>query len=96
MRTPSFQVGNNCENRQKHRKRRSACVGQADFGKLELSNIRNDSGNSQRLSVLSVKRDQFETSLPADVGWGSFVTHSFLPHVRVSRIHFSPTDVGEN
>ena len=35
--------------------------GQADFGKLELNNIRNDSGNSQRLSVLSVKRDQFET-----------------------------------
>ena len=43
------------------KKRRSACVGKADFGKLELNNIRNDSGNSQRLSVLSVKRDQFET-----------------------------------
>ena len=39
----------------------SACVGKADFEKLKLNNIRNDSGNSQRLSVLSVKRDQFET-----------------------------------
>ena len=58
MRTPSFQVGKNFENRQKHHKRRSACVDQADFGNLELNNIRNDSGNSQRLSV---KRDQFET-----------------------------------
>ena len=36
-------------------------MGQADFGKLQLNNIRNDSGNSQRLSVLSAKRDQFET-----------------------------------
>ena len=59
--TRSFQVGKNFENWQKHQKRRSACVGKADFEKLELNNIRNDSGNSQRLSVLSVKRDQFET-----------------------------------
>ena len=58
---PKFSGWKNLENRQKHQKRRSACVGQADFGKLELNNIRNDSGNSQRLSVLSVKRDQFET-----------------------------------
>ena len=36
-------------------------MGQTDFGKLELNNIRNDSGNSQRLSVLSVKHDQFQT-----------------------------------
>ena len=49
------------KNQQKHQKRRSACVGQGDFGNLELNNIRNDSGNSQHLSVLSVKRDQFET-----------------------------------
>ena len=56
--TPSFQVGKNFENRQKHQRRRSAWVGQADFGKFELNNIRNHSGNSQRLSV---KRDQFET-----------------------------------
>jgi len=27
-------------------KRRSACVGHTDFGKLELNNIRKDSGNS--------------------------------------------------
>ena len=51
----------NFENRQKHQKRRSACVVQGDFGKVELNNIRNDGGNSQRLSVLSVRRDQFET-----------------------------------
>ena len=49
------------ESRQKDKKRCSACAGQADFGKLGLNNIRNDSGNSQHLSVLSVKRDQFET-----------------------------------
>ena len=61
MRPEVFRLEKNFENRQKHQKRRSACVGQADFGKLELKNIRNDSGNSQRLSVLSVKRDQFET-----------------------------------
>ena len=55
---PKFSGWKNFENRQKHQKRRSACVGQADFGKLELNNIRNDSGNCQ---CLSVKRDQFET-----------------------------------
>ena len=47
--TPSFQVRKNFENRQKHQRRRSAWVGQADFGKLELNN-RNHSGNCQRLS----------------------------------------------
>ena len=35
--TPSFQVKKkNFENRQKHQRRRTAWVGQADFGKLEL------------------------------------------------------------
>ena len=45
---------------------RSACVGQGDFGKLELNNIRKDSGNSQRLSVVNVinlKHDQLEISV---------------------------------
>ena len=59
MRPEVFRLEKNFENRQKHQKRRSACVGKGDFGKLELNNIRNDSGNSQHLSV---KRDQFETS----------------------------------
>ena len=66
MRTPRFQVGKNFENWQKHQKRRSACVGQADFGKLELNNIRKDSGNSQRLSVVNVinlKNDQLEINV---------------------------------
>ena len=36
--TPSFQVRKNFENRQKHQRRRSPWVGQADFGKLELNN----------------------------------------------------------
>ena len=48
------------------KKRRSACVGQADFGKLELNNIRKDSGNSQRLSVVNVinlKPDQLEINV---------------------------------
>ena len=58
MRPEVFRLEKNFENRQKHQKRRSACVGPADFGKLELNNIKNDSGNSQ---CLSVKRDQFET-----------------------------------
>ena len=35
--TPSFQVGKNFENREKHQRRRIAWVGQADFGKLELN-----------------------------------------------------------
>ena len=61
MRPEVFRLEKNFKNQQKHQKRRSACVGQGDFGKLELNNIRNDSGNSQHLSVLSVKRDQFET-----------------------------------
>ena len=43
--TPSFQV----RKRQKHQRRRSAWMEQADFGKLELNN-RNRSGNCQRLS----------------------------------------------
>ena len=38
----------------KLQKLRSACVGQADLGKLELNNIGKDSGNSQRLSVVNV------------------------------------------
>ena len=59
MRPEVFRLEKNFENQQKHQKRRSACVGKGDFGKLELNNIRNDSGNSQHLSV---KRDQFETS----------------------------------
>ena len=55
MRIPSFQVGKNFENRKKKlQKLRSACVGQADLGKLELNNIGKDSGNSQRLSVVNV------------------------------------------
>ena len=47
--TLSFQVRKNFENWQKHQRCRSALVGQADFGKLELNN-RNHSGNCQRLS----------------------------------------------
>ena len=41
-------------------------MGQADFGKLELNNIRKDSGNSQRLSVVNViklKHDQLEINV---------------------------------
>ena len=66
MRTPSFQVGKNFENRQKHQKRRSGCVGQADFGKLKPNNITKDSSNSQRLSVVNVihlKHDQLEINV---------------------------------
>ena len=51
-----FNLEKNLENRKIHQRRRSAWVGQADFGKLEL-NDRNHSGNSQRLSG---RRDQFE------------------------------------
>ena len=52
--TPSFQVGKNFENREKHQRRRIAWVGQADF---ELNN-RNHGGKCQHLSA---KRAQFET-----------------------------------
>ena len=41
-------------------------MGQADFGKLELNNIRKDSGKSQRLSVVNVinlKHDQLEINV---------------------------------
>ena len=40
--------------------------GQADFGKLELNNIRKDSGNSKRLSVvnmINLKHDQLEINV---------------------------------
>ena len=47
----------NFENRKIHQRRRSAWVGQVDFGKLELNN-RNHNGNCQRLSG---KCDQCET-----------------------------------
>ena len=59
--TPSFQVRKNFENRQKHQRRRSAWVGQADFGKLELNNT-NHSGKCQRLvmNVIHLKHDQFK------------------------------------
>ena len=61
MRPRVFQVRKNFENRQKHQRRRSAWVGQADFGKLELNN-RNHSGNCQRLvmNVIHLKHDQFK------------------------------------
>ena len=55
--TPSFPVGKKLCKTKKHQRCRSAWVGQADFGKLELNN-RNHSGNCQ---CLSVKRDQSET-----------------------------------
>ena len=58
--TPSFQIGKNFENRQKHQRRRSARVGQADFGKLELNNM-NHSGNCQRLFNLQLSRPNFQT-----------------------------------
>jgi len=48
--TLTFPVGKNFENRQKHQRCRSAWVGQADFGKIELNNS-NHSGNCKRLSV---------------------------------------------
>ena len=54
------------ESRQKDQNRRSACVGQADFGKLKLNNIMKDSSNSQRLSVVNVihlKHDQLEINV---------------------------------
>ena len=52
--TSSFQVGKKLENRKiDQRRRHSAWVGQADFGKLELNN-RNHGSNCQRLSA---KRD---------------------------------------
>ena len=59
--TPSFQVRKNFENRQKHQRRGSAWVGQADFGKLELNN-RNHSGNCHPLvmNVIHLKHDQFK------------------------------------
>ena len=55
--TPSFPVGKKICETEKHQRYRSAWVGQADFGKLELNN-RNHSGNCQ---CLSVKRKQSET-----------------------------------
>ena len=66
MRTPIFQVGKNFENRQKHQKRRSACVGRQILENCELNNIRKDSGNSKRLSVvnmINLKRDQLEINV---------------------------------
>ena len=58
---PKFSSWKNFENPQKHQRRRSAWVGQADFGKLELNN-RNHSGNCQPLvmNVIHLKHDQFK------------------------------------
>ena len=47
-----FPVRKNFENRQKHQRRRSAWVGQEDFGKIGLNNSRHSS-NCHRLSVNS-------------------------------------------
>ena len=55
--TPSFPVGKKLCETEKHQRCRSAWVGQANFGKLELNN-RNHGGKCQHLSA---KRDQFET-----------------------------------
>ena len=55
--TPSFPVGKKLCETEKHQRCRSAWVGQADFGKLQLNN-RNHGGKCQHLSA---KRDQFET-----------------------------------
>ena len=50
--TLTFPVRKNFENRQKHQRRRSAWVGQEDFGKIGLNNSRHSS-NCHRLSVNS-------------------------------------------
>ena len=94
MRTPSFQVGKNFENRQKHQKRRSACVGQADFGKLELNNIRKDSGNSQRLSVvnmINLKHDQLEINVAECSDLRAFVDGREICHFKAFTQTFKQT-----
>ena len=66
MRAPSFKVGKNFENRQKHQTAVVLVWGRQIFGKLELNNIRKDSGNSQRLSVvnmINLKHDQLEINV---------------------------------
>ena len=60
---PKFSDWKKLENQQKHRRPRSVCVEQADFGKLVLNNTKNDSSNSQHLSV---KCDQFEINNARD------------------------------
>ena len=79
--TPSFQVRKNFENWQKHQRRRSAWVGQVDFGKLELNN-RNHSGNCQRLvmNVIHLKHDQFKINA---------AEFSNLPKEAYSRLSFA-------
>ena len=42
-----------------------------------------DCGVHCKDSTFHVTFDKVSTSLPADVLWGSFVTHSFLPHGRL-------------
>ena len=72
---PKF-FGKNFESRQKHQKRRSTCVGQADFEKLELNNIRKDSDNSQLLSVVNVinlKHDQLEINVAECSDFRAFI-----------------------
>ena len=78
---PSFQVRKNFENRQKHQRRRSAWVGHADFGKLEL-NDRNLSGNCQRLvmNVIHLKHDQSKINA---------VEFSDLPEEASTRLSFA-------
>ena len=77
--TPSFQVGKSLKIGQKHQRRRSAWVGQAESRKFGLNNIRNHSGNSQRLSV---KRDQFETLSIRNKGGRKFLSSRFRGRTR--------------
>ena len=74
MRPQVFRLEKTLKIGQKHQRRRSAWVGQAEFRKFGLNNIRNHSGNSQRLSV---KRDQFETLSIRNKGGRKFLSSRF-------------------
>ena len=82
--TPGFSFWLKLCETAKHQKRRSAWVGQADFGKVEPNNG-NHSGNCQRLSALRGKRYAREVQFLFAVfnherSWlffGPMLTHEF-------------------
>ena len=53
------------------------------------------SQSDAEVGITDCSKIQLEVSLPADVLWGSFVSHSFLPHGQMSAV-FSRRPWGRN
>ena len=56
------------------------------FPPLNLGAVAENSIQGKSIYILGFKLVEIKASLPEDVLWGSFVTHSFLPHGRLLNI----------